>query len=404
MTTDRDLTAGVYTTVTVDATTVKVDVNNAAVIAAGGLPEHLADVVAAHAASAVSFNPTGTIAATDMQAAIAEVATDAAAAYQPLDADLTAIAALTTTAVGRSVLAAADAAAIRVITGSVPGLRIEDEGVSTVAVATAINFVGAGVTVTDGGSSEATVTISSGGGGISGIVVKDEGTSTVAVGTALNFIGANVTVTDATLGQANVTLTGATTAQGATADTAVQPARSISTTAPLTGGGDLSANRTLAVSAASDTAAGVVELATPTEAVAGASGTLATTPAGVKAAIDKQPEFLPIAVGDNTTALTVGTTKESFRMPFGATLTGVRASLITASSSGIPTINIKEAGVTIFSTKLTIDATELTSTTAAVAAVVSDAALADDALITIDIDVAGTGAAGLKIIFYWTRA
>lgn len=41
----------------------------------------------------------------------------AAAAYQPLDADLTAIAALTTTATGRSLLAAADAAAIATIAG-----------------------------------------------------------------------------------------------------------------------------------------------------------------------------------------------------------------------------------------------------------------------------------------------
>jgi hypothetical protein len=39
--------------------------------------------------------------------------------------------------------------------------------------------------------------------------------------------------------------------------------RTISTTAPLTGGGDLSANRTFAVSAASTSATGVVQLATP---------------------------------------------------------------------------------------------------------------------------------------------
>ncbi len=77
----------------------------------------------------------------------------------------------------------------------------------------------------------------------------------------------------------------ATAAQGATADTAVQPARTISTTAPLTGGGDLSANRTLAVSAATDTAAGVVELATDAETVTGTDTTRATTPAGVAAAI-----------------------------------------------------------------------------------------------------------------------
>lgn len=39
---------------------------------------HLADPTAAHAASAVSFSPTGTVAATDVQAAVAEVASEAA--------------------------------------------------------------------------------------------------------------------------------------------------------------------------------------------------------------------------------------------------------------------------------------------------------------------------------------
>lgn len=38
-------------------------------------------------------------------------------------------------------------------------IRVEDEGSSTVAAATALNFAGAGVTVTDAGSGEATVTI-----------------------------------------------------------------------------------------------------------------------------------------------------------------------------------------------------------------------------------------------------
>lgn len=42
-----------------------------------GIADHLADASAAHAASAISFTPTGTIAATDVQAAIAEVASEA---------------------------------------------------------------------------------------------------------------------------------------------------------------------------------------------------------------------------------------------------------------------------------------------------------------------------------------
>ena len=41
-----------------------------------------------------------------------------------------------------------------------------------------------------------------------------------------------------------------------------------------------------------------------------------------------------IAVGDETTALTTGTAKVTFRMPYAFTLTGVRASLTTAQGSG----------------------------------------------------------------------
>ena len=109
------------------------------------------------------------------------------------------------------------------------------------------------------------------------------------------------------------------------------------------------------------------------------------------------PVELTVAVGDETTAITTGTAKVTFRIPFAMTVTVVRASLTTASSSGIPTFDINEGGTTILSTKLTIDANEKTSTTAATAAVISDASLADDAEITIDVDVAGTGAAGPKI-------
>lgn len=115
------------------------------------------------------------------------------------------------------------------------------------------------------------------------------------------------------------------------------------------------------------------------------------------------PETLIIAVGDETTAITTGTAKVTFRMPFAMSLSSVRASLTTASSSGDPTVDINEAGTTILSTKLSIDATEKTSTTAAVPPVISDSALADDAEMTIDIDTAGTGAAGLKVYLIGTR-
>jgi hypothetical protein len=84
-------------------------------------------------------------------------------------------------------------------------------------------------------------------------------------------------------------------------------------------------------------------------------------------------------------------------MPYALTLTAVKASLTTASSSGNPTVDINEGGTSILSTKLSIDSGEKTSATAATAAVISDSALAEDAEITIDIDTAGTGATGLKV-------
>lgn len=113
---------------------------------------------------------------------------------------------------------------------------------------------------------------------------------------------------------------------------------------------------------------------------------------------------IAIAVSDESTAITTGTAKTTFRMPHAMTLTEVRASLSTASSSGNPAIDVNEGGVSIFSTTLTIDSGEKTSTTAATPAVISDASLADDAEITIDIDTAGTGAKGLKVYLIGTRS
>lgn len=113
-----------------------------------------------------------------------------------------------------------------------------------------------------------------------------------------------------------------------------------------------------------------------------------------------------IACSDETTALTAGTAKTTFRMPYGFTVTAVRASLTTAQTSGsIFTVDINEGGTTILSTKLTIDNTEKTSTTAATAAVISDTTLADDAEITVDIDQVGDGTAkGLKVTLIGYRA
>lgn len=120
---------------------------------------------------------------------------------------------------------------------------------------------------------------------------------------------------------------------------------------------------------------------------------------------DKRVE-IGVACSDETTALTTGTAKVTFRMPYAMTLTAVRASVTTAPVGATITVDINESGSSVLSTKLTIDDGEKTSTTAATAAVISDSALADDAEITIDIDQVGssTAGAGLKMWLIGTRA
>lgn len=107
-----------------------------------------------------------------------------------------------------------------------------------------------------------------------------------------------------------------------------------------------------------------------------------------------------IAASDETTALATGAAKVTFRMPYAMTNVTVKASLTTAQTSGsIFTVDVNEGGTSILSTKLTIDNTERTSTTAATPPVVSDSSLAADAEITVDIDQVGDGTAkGLKVV------
>lgn len=113
-------------------------------------------------------------------------------------------------------------------------------------------------------------------------------------------------------------------------------------------------------------------------------------------------ECIAIACSDETTALEAGTAKATFHMPYAFTLTGVKAGVTTAPAGSVLTVDINEAGATILTTKLTIDAGEKTSATAATAAVIGGAgpALAADALMTVDIDGVGSGTAGAGLKVY----
>ncbi len=131
----------------------------------------------------------------------------------------------------------------------------------------------------------------------------------------------------------------------------------------------------------------------------GAGGNGAGSGATGTAAATLQNESFVIACSDETTALTTGTTKRSFFVPYDFHLVEVQAELTTAQTSGsIFTVDVNEAGVSILSTKLTIDNTEATSITATTPAVISDALLAKGAKVTIDIDQIGNGSAkGLSV-------
>jgi len=121
-----------------------------------------------------------------------------------------------------------------------------------------------------------------------------------------------------------------------------------------------------------------------------ASGTLQTT--------NTIPATIQLACSDETTPLTTGL-KVTFRMPYGMTLTSMRASLTTAPTVSSVIVNVKESGASVLSSLLTISTGSKTSTTTAI----SDSSLADDSEITIEITQSGGVAAGLKLTLIGTR-
>ena len=114
-------------------------------------------------------------------------------------------------------------------------------------------------------------------------------------------------------------------------------------------------------------------------------------------------ETFAIALSDETTVL--GAASDSvplatFHIPYAFTVTSVKAGLTKAGTgAALITCDIHEAGTTILSTKITIDASEKTSATAATPPVISDSTLASDALIECFLDTRDTNnlATGLKI-------
>jgi hypothetical protein len=186
----------------------------------------------------------------------------------------------------------------------------------------------------------------------------------------------------------------------------------------LTGGGDLLAANNLSdvasaaaafgniKQAASESATGVVELATNAEAEAGTDTARAVTPAGLKAAINANTEAFTFALSDETSDLATGTAKVTWRAPYALENVTLRASVSTAPTGSTILVDINKNGSTMMTTnKLSIDASEKTSVTAATPHGMTITTIADDDEITFDIDQVGssTKGKGLKVTLYGNR-
>ena len=120
----------------------------------------------------------------------------------------------------------------------------------------------------------------------------------------------------------------------------------------------------------------------------------------------RAPCEIGLACSDETSNLTTGAAKVTFRMPYAMTLTAVRLNVNIAPTGSALIVDVNEGGVSVFSTNPRIDAGSKTSVGSATPAVISDSALADDAEITVDVDQIGSTIAGkgLKVWLIGRRA
>jgi hypothetical protein len=114
---------------------------------------------------------------------------------------------------------------------------------------------------------------------------------------------------------------------------------------------------------------------------------------------------IEVKIFDDATAVTTGENKLVICIPTslgGCDLTAVAAFVSTNSSSGLPSVGVRNVTTAneMLSTNITIDANEATSYTAATPPVIdgSHKSVSTGDLIAIDVDGAGTGAKGLGVI------
>lgn len=118
---------------------------------------------------------------------------------------------------------------------------------------------------------------------------------------------------------------------------------------------------------------------------------------------DEQTEYVyTIPITSNGGDIATATNLMPFHETRDITITGVAGSVNVAGTSSVITYDINVNGTSILSTKLTIDAGEKTSNTAATAAVISDTTVAAWEEFSFDIDTADSGDTGAHGTIYIT--
>lgn len=167
------------------------------------------------------------------------------------------------------------------------------------------------------------------------------------------------------------------------------------------------ANLHKGMTAASDTVAGVVELATIAETDTGTDATRAVTPDGLQGSV-RNIRYLVFSLIDSTTNVAADTdVGGDFVIPFGGTIlqsdtlkNQLAATNTTAGITGTMVVDIHLNGTTIMDTnKLDIETTEKSTVDATTQPDLTTTAISANDILTFDIDAvhSGTAAKGLKV-------
>lgn len=404
----------------------------------------------AHARKASEWGPSSAIQTTDSLLAVraganvtvnvGSAATQASSAFQPASAKLTAIDGLTyaankciklgagnsastvdCTTIGLALLAAADAPAERTALGLVIGTDVQAFNARLTDVS--------GLATTDNG-----VVIGNG----TNLVLESGATLKTSLGLT---IGTNVEAWDAQLDDvAGLTPTDNAVVIGNGTNFVTESGATLKTSLGLTIGTNVEAwdadlDSWAAKTAPSGTAVGTtdtqnltnktyngVTITAPagsatlgladgsTLATSGANSVTLTTTGATNVTFPTSGTLLtagtltyclgPFSLTTPDGAAVAATNVDSFTMRHAFTVTAVYLSARTVATGATKlAVDINEAGVSILSTTLTLDASETDSTTAATAAVISDSSLASGSVISFDIDAVGntTPGAGIKV-------